>query len=495
MQAWVPLFEIFLDSPCPESEASLWLQKNFNPSSNSTPISTASLISLLTRPVEYSSTQGKKVVWIETLPCTVQARIFSFLAYDHRRFCRRDLCRLAQVVLSGEGVLDFWVKKAAQQLLDLLSMSNNRWISHLNLDSKEENTKEELFSSMPDWLKDAGKDGERMFPWLPMLLDEFNENIPNSSSGVLGTEGNFSVDIDESNREIELDEVVREVNVDEMSLGDPIDEAVEIKAKSLKTRLLNLESASNASELAKEIRELCFRTKRSSLVILTSVEPWIVDDETAAVLISHLCSTTEVSEELDWPARVLCSVVLPKFLALKEPCSRVLMMAVVEFCKAHQRAAEYALLFPLILRKEGLNNPICDVITRIMKDCLHPAQVSAFCQKVLCEDGNAQRFVCLACHRCLVGEDLVYTESLFCLWQNILTYNVRLTRDSVDELVRRVCEFSERYSKSLRFGNFVLCLVSKCSVFVKPHKFLLAAAVEKTESLVTKSILSKLSSL
>ncbi|CAA0834958.1 Unknown protein [Striga hermonthica] len=178
--------------------------------------------------------------------------------------------------------------------------------------------------------------------------------------------------------------------------------------------------------------------------------------------------TTEVFEELDWPAHVLCSMVLPKFLALKEPCSRVLMMAVVEFCKAHQRAAEYALLFPLILRNEGLNNPICDLITRIMKDCLHPTQVSTFCQKVLCEDRNAQRFVCLACHRCL---------------------------DSVDELVRRVCEFSERYSKYLRFGNFVLCLVSKCSVLVKPHKFLLAAAVEKTESLVTKSILSKLTSL
>ncbi|CAA0834959.1 Unknown protein [Striga hermonthica] len=150
----------------------------------------------------------------------VHARIFSFLAYNHRRFCRRDLCRLARVVLSGEGVLDFWVKKAAQQLLDLLSESDNKWISHLNLDS-EENTKEELFSSMPDWLKDAGKDGERMVQWLPMLPDEFNENIPDNSSGVLGTEGNFSVDIDESNQEIELDE-------DEMSLGDPIDEAVEI---------------------------------------------------------------------------------------------------------------------------------------------------------------------------------------------------------------------------------------------------------------------------
>ncbi|GER37107.1 heparin cofactor 2 [Striga asiatica] len=490
MEAWVPLFEIFLNSPCPESEASLWLQKNFNPSSNSTPISTASLISLLTRPVDDSSTQGKKVVRIETLPFTVQARIFSFLAYDHRRFCKKDLCRLARVVLSGEGVLDFWVKKAAHQLLDLLPVSNNKWISHLNLDSEEENTKdEELFSSMPDWLKDADKDGERMFPWLPMLPDEFNENIPES------TEGDFQVDMDESNQELELGEVVREVNMDETSLSDPIDEAVEIKAKSLKTRLRNLESAPNASELAKDIRELCLQTKRGSLVILTSVEPWVVDDETAAVLISHLCSTNEVLKKLDWPAHVLCSFVLPKFLSLKEPSSRVLMMAVIEYCKAHQRAAEYALLFPLILRKEGLNSPICDVITRIVKDCLHPAQVSAFCQKVLCGDRNEQRFVCLACHRCLIGEDLVFTEYLFCLWQNILNCNVRLTRDSVDELVRRVCEFSAVYSKSLRFGNFVLCLVSKCGVFVKPHKCVLTAAVEKTESLVTKSILSKLSSL
>ncbi|KAL0333787.1 UNVERIFIED_CONTAM: hypothetical protein Sangu_1534900 [Sesamum angustifolium] len=112
MEGWIPLFEIFLNSPCPESEASLWLQKAFNPSSNATPISTASFLSLLKTPsettsIDPSSPRQMRVMWIETLPAVVQARILSFLAYDHQRFCKRDLCKLARVMLSEEEVLIF----------------------------------------------------------------------------------------------------------------------------------------------------------------------------------------------------------------------------------------------------------------------------------------------------------------------------------------------------------------------------------------------------
>ncbi|KAI3447117.1 hypothetical protein Pfo_003782 [Paulownia fortunei] len=495
MEDWIPLFEIFLNSSCPENEASLWLQKTFNLSSNTTPISTTSFISLLTRPsdttsIDPSSPQEKRVMWILTLPDVVQARIFSFLAYDHQRFCRRDLCRLARIVLSEGKGLDFWVKKAAQQLLDLVSMSNYQWLSHLNLDSEEE-TVEEEFYSMPDWLTDAAKDSESMFPWLPMSPDELSEKMPLSASG--GNEDDLFIDVEESKQE-EFDEVVREVVVDELKFDDPIDTEVEKMAESLKYRLLNIESTSETVELAKEIRKLCFQSRGNSLVVLNLIEPWSADDETAAVLISHLSDGSE-ADELGWPTHILCSVVLPKFLVLSEPSSRVLVTAAIEYCKAHQRAAEYALLFPLILRNDGINNHMCDVISRIVKECLHPAHVSAFCQKLLCKDKDAQRFICLPCHRCLISEELVWTESLFSLWQNILNHNVHLMQDSVDQLVNRVCKFTDRYSRSLKFGNFLLCLVNKCAPFLKPHKLLLTAAVENTDSLVTKSILSKLSGL
>lgn len=51
MEAWVPLFEIFMNAPSPEFEASLWLQQSFNASSTPT-ITTGSFLSLLTKPCD-----------------------------------------------------------------------------------------------------------------------------------------------------------------------------------------------------------------------------------------------------------------------------------------------------------------------------------------------------------------------------------------------------------------------------------------------------------
>lgn len=44
---------------------------------------------------------------IQTLPDFVQARISSFLAYDYLRFCNKDLCRIARIMLDEGKVLDF----------------------------------------------------------------------------------------------------------------------------------------------------------------------------------------------------------------------------------------------------------------------------------------------------------------------------------------------------------------------------------------------------
>ncbi|KAK4391784.1 hypothetical protein Sango_1956200 [Sesamum angolense] len=414
MEGWIPLFEIFLNSPCPECEASLWLQKAFNPSSNASPISTASFLSLLKTPSETTSIDPSSPRQMRNTAAVVQARILSFLAYDHQRFCKRDLCKLARVMLNEGRSLDFWVKKAAQRLLDMVSVSNYQWISHFNLDTEEENVEDEFYS-MPDWLSDAAKDSDSVFTWLPMSSDELSETVPLTASGAID---------------------------------------VEPMAKSLKSRLLNVESTSEAVELGKEVHKLCSESKQNSLVVLDLIEPWSADDETAAVLISQLSNGSE-TYELGWPSHILCSIVLPKFLVLNEPASRVLMMRTIEYCKAHQTSAEYALLLPLILRNEGINNPICDVITRIIKESLHPGHVSAFCQKLLCEDKDARRFVCLPRHRCLISEELVWTDSLFSLWQNILNHNVHLTQDSVDQLVYHIHESADRcfgfYPWSVKF--------------------------------------------
>lgn len=57
-------------------------------------------------------------------------------------------------------------------------------------------------------------------------------------------------------------------------------------AKSLKQQLLYVDSATNAVELAKEIRELCIRNEGNSSAVLNLIEPWNTDVETSSVLIS-----------------------------------------------------------------------------------------------------------------------------------------------------------------------------------------------------------------
>ncbi|OMO91612.1 Fanconi Anemia group E protein [Corchorus olitorius] len=426
-------------------------------------------------------------MFIETLPGMVQSRILSFLAVENRRFSGKELSKLARHLLSESQELEFWVKKAARYLLDVVSESNmNEWISGFSLDSGEESVGEE-FDSLPEWLKDAAATNDPLLSWLPLSVSDFGSSFCDDS---LGKDEDLFSQVEE-NGENDLMESGDDIDRDQ-ALNVPLEPEIEKMAVSLRDRVLNFESSLKAVALANEIRLLCLEKGRDSLQVLNLIEPWKAEDETASVLISHLSSGDE--EELAWPSQVLCSIVLPKLLVLEEPASRLLVTSTMEYCSLHQRAAVQALLFPLVFRRNGINNPICDVITRIVRECLHPAHVSAFCQKLLCGGDEERRFTMLQCHQCLISSELVWTESLFNLFQNILNHNVQLTQDSVDCLVYHVTQMAERFSKSLKFGNFVLCLVSKCASLLKSHKNVLTEAVECTDTLVTKSILSRLAS-
>ncbi|KAM7509656.1 hypothetical protein LguiA_020109 [Lonicera macranthoides] len=500
MESWVPLLDTFLNSTCPETEASLWLQQSFNPSSNTT--TTNSFLSFLAKPTDVivldsssssyplSPTNTKRVMWIQTLPNAVQARILSFLASDHRRFCLHKLSNLARAVLSDGQEVEFWVKRAARQLLDRVSDSNYEWVSCFNLDSEEERVNND-FGSLPEWLKDAANTDDLLLPWLPISTDELNVRMPFSAYGD-DEDLEVVVEKEEEEKEDNLNRSGMEVDIVRPK-NDPIEPKIVEKVACLKTRILNFESTSKTVELSNEIRQICVGEGVDSLAILGLIEPWKVDDETASILISNLSDGNE--EELGWPSHVLCSIILPKLLLLKESASRVLLTATIEYCKLHQRAAVYALVFPLILLIEGINNPISDVMIRIMKECLHPAHVSAFCQKLLCGEEDDRKFICLPFHRCLISNQLVWTESVFNLFYNILNHNVHFTQDSVDQLVYKVNESVGGFSKSLKFGNFLLCLVNKCGPLLKCHKVALIEAVEQTNTLVTRSILSKLATL
>ncbi|KAJ9551206.1 hypothetical protein OSB04_015251 [Centaurea solstitialis] len=503
MDSWLPLLDIFMNSLSPETEASLWLQSSFNSSSNpsiSISTSTASFISLLNQPIESvvidsssssslsSSIHGKRrFMWLQTLPDVVQARILSFLTYEHAKFNKQDLSKLARDMLFDATEVNFWVKKAAHQLLDVVSDSNYKWVSCLNLDSEEKEF-EGNFGEAPKWLKDVASANDSILPWLPISVDELNMKIPhtqceNDEDMVMEVEESEDGNCESVGTQPKL--VHREI--------DPIDHETEESAACLQMRIKNLESSLKAVELVDDIRQLCLKRKVDSLTVLGLIEPWNADDEVVPILLSRLLDGNE--QDFGWTSNILCSVVLPKFLILEKPAPRVLVTATIEYCKVHHKAAVYALLFPLILRKEGINNPICDVITRIVKECLHPAQVSAFCQKLLCEEEDENNYVCLPCHQSLLSRELVWTEPLFNLFQNIFNHNVHLTQDSVDQLVSHTLESSRRFSKSLKFANFLLCFVGKCGPMLKVHKAALSEAVGSTSSFLTKSILSKLASI
>ncbi|XP_065849927.1 uncharacterized protein [Euphorbia lathyris] len=492
MEQWIPLFDIFLKSLTPETDASLWLQQSFNASS-STPITTGSFLSLLTKPIDViisntSPSSTKRVMFIQTLPDMVQSRILSFLALDRDKFCNRSLSMLARSMLIENPEVDFWVKIAARNLLDEMFESNYEWISGFNLDSGAERDHSD-FESLPSWLKDKANTDDLVLPWLPVSFDELNSREVFSSHE---SEQHSVNQVGESEGD-NLDEVGEKMEID-LPVNAPLAQEIQNTATNLRDQILNFESRSKTIELANQIRELCLEGGgRDSFTVLGLIEPWNVDDDIASIVVSHLANGTD-QEELAWPSQVLSSIILPKMLILEKPASRVLVTASIDYCKLHQKAAEYALLFPLIMRNSGINNPICDIVTRIFKECLHPVHVSAFLQKLLCDGDGKKRFICLPCHRSLISNELVWTESLFYLFHNLLIGNVQLTQDSVDKLVFHVHELAQSFSKSLRFGNFLLCFITKCSLLLKSHKLLLTKAVEQTNTLVTKSILSKLAS-
>ncbi|XP_068649417.1 uncharacterized protein [Aristolochia californica] len=477
MERWNPLIDIFLKSSSPEGEASLWMLQQ------SCPLFSA-FLSLLLSPCLSSSVSSNSCMWIQTLPNAVQTRILSFLAIESHRLCPRRLHKLAITILRTGPLLDFWVERAARNLLTIVSSDTNSSVSS-SLQLEEE------FLALPYWLENMVT-ADSPLPWFP---PEFHSKIPRASDSSKG-EGVLAlsdVGNDEEEEESEEHSYLSDGPAEmESEHGSALDPDIQLKATELKSRLLELQSATKIIPLAEEIRQLCVNAGGNSFMALGLIEPWEADEEIISVLLPHLVGGTE---EFPWSAQVLASVVLPKFLVLQCPASRFLSTATIEYCRTHQRAAVDGFLLPLVLRKEGINTSLCDIITRIIKECLHPAHVSAFCQRFLCNITEVKQRYCLPCHRNLISDDLVWTEALFSLFQNILNQNIYLTQDSVDQIAYVLDDMADRFSTSLKFSNFLLCLVGKCGTSLNSHKLLFTKVAEKTDTFITKSILSKLSTL
>ncbi|PKA63655.1 hypothetical protein AXF42_Ash005550 [Apostasia shenzhenica] len=499
MERWLPLFQILLHSPSPEGEASFWLQQHHHLRQTDSPaapsLSTSAFLSLLLSPASFvlplssassSSSTQKPRIWMQTLPFAVQCRILSLLSSESPRFCPRRLRFLAAHILdsdlpSSSDHPAFWVRRAARDLFDVLPRPVPD--SAIADEEEEQNPHEDEFDSFPHWLEDAAKTTTPLLPWLPL------PSIPSTKSA------------GKSHVYRSKEPVTINVNANLFSESEsceapprPLPSQAREKAAAVNAKLLASDLPSEAKRLADEIRQLCLESgSGNELMVLDYVKPWEVNDENLSVLLLHLVIDTDFFSK-NWPAYVLCSTVLPKLLSLRTPASRALLSSTISFCMQHQTAAVDAILFPLILHKEGVNGSMCDVLMRIVKECLHPVHVSAFCQRLLCGEGNYRRIICLSCHQELISDEVVWTDSLFNLFQHILNQDVYITSDTAERLAAVILVMASKFSKSLKFSNFLLSFVMKCNYAVKDHFVQLRDAAEKTNTFMTKSILSKLSS-
>ncbi|KAK9102181.1 hypothetical protein Sjap_019435 [Stephania japonica] len=383
MEAWIPLFNIFLNSPCPETEAALWMQNSFNDASKTTTYNTNtnSLLLLLSNPTDVAAVQS-----ISSSPSQSKRYCISQIPISgHVDSDAADCGAVADPVFSKcgeeevlwEGVVcackkyfegseegDFWVKKAARHLLDEMPSSISDGVSGLDSGQSDRELEEE-FEKLPSWLESATRSSGSVFPWLPVSRDELRQ----------GTLSSGFVDDEEEDRVLvvddeELNQVADEIETEIVCL-ESVHIAPEIQsaAAGLKSQILTFESTSRTAELADQILQLY----------------------------------------IAWPSHVLCSVILPKLLVLEEPASRVLMTAIIGFCKLHQKAAVDALLLPLVFRRDGINTPTCDLVTRVIKECLHSAHVSSYCQRLLYDGHEARGIMCLPCHQCLLSNELTNT--------------------------------------------------------------------------------------
>lgn len=436
-------------------------------------------------------------MWMQTLPPAVQSRVLSFLAMESRRFCRRRLRSLACRILEDEASgarrnREYsWVLAAAHNLLDSVSTPHDPKPHEETGEEGGGEETEEDFDSVPAWLRSVAAVESPLLPWLPLSLHQIHE---------LGRRSRFAQE-EEVEEKLTMEEEMEKSAGEQAGAHYPdlqtLNPSISERALSLKAKILTVASSSDALLMASEIQALCFghgeAANQRPLAVLSLIEPWQAEDEVASVLLSQLSTSCALGNP-HASGFLLASIILPKLMILQSPASRVLLSTTVDFCKLHQVAATNALFLPLILLKEGINSPLCDLLSKVVRECLHPSHVSACCQKLLRGATLKEEIICLPSLRSLISDYPVWTESLFSLFQQILTRGVQLTPDAVDRLVSIVDDSVSAHGKSLKFCNFLLCMITRCPHAVNHHKTLLMRTAERTDTFVTNSILSKLGS-
>ena len=474
MEAWLPLLRHLLASPAPNAAA--FSSSNNSPSS---PPPAVGLLRILLSPAPTLPSSEPTAILFRTLPPLLQSQALSFLSSSAPLLDPFQLRALASRVLSAPpGRYQFWVRQGARHLLDGLPEKDAP-------DIPCEFIEDEEFYEPPPWLKEEAARTRPALSWLPLDCRSVM-----SSRTLTGGDSLDGARLESLELEQEQYSCRQEVGRAPSPPAPPLGDSAVQRALALQNEIGVADSVLCAQQVAKDLRDLCLESGNAEAV-LSLVEPWKADDDTVRILLSNLILEEDVMHG-KWLALVLCSVVLPKLLDLQRAASSVLLSVALDICKRHPAAALGAVLFPLVLRKEGLNAPQCDVLTRIVKDCMHPLHVTAFFHRLLSGEEEERRPVCMPQHRENIGVDLVWTESLFTLFYSVLNQDIRLTPSTIEKLVSMIDRMAMKFPRSLKFGNFFLCFVSKCWHECKIHRLLLERAAETTDTFLTKAILVKL---
>ncbi|TVU07942.1 hypothetical protein EJB05_41320, partial [Eragrostis curvula] len=484
MEPWLPLIRHLLASPAANAAAF-----SSSPSSVDCPSSPHPAVALLrlllspapTLPASAESRAANPAIVFQVLPPLLQSQALSFLSSSSSLLDPHLLRSLAVRILSASsGLYDFWVRRGARHVLD--GLPDEEAVRGI---ASEEFV--DGFHEPPPWLKEAAVRARPVLPWLPL------DCRSTMTSGICGGgrgDDLGGLGLEKMGLYQDEDSEMQEAGCASPPPAPPLGDLMVQKAMALQKEIAAVESILDAQRVAKDLQDICVDS-RNAEAVLSLVQPWEADDDTLRVLLSNLV-LEEDEVRGKGPALVLCSVVLPKLLELQRPASSVLISAVLDLCKRHPTAAVEAVLFPLVLRKGGLNIPQCEVLTRVVQECMHPLHVTSFCHRLFSGEDLERRPICMPQHYENIDSYLVWTESLFALFYNILKQDICLTPSTVGELISVIDERASEFSRSLKFCNFLLCFMSKCWHECKVQRELLERAAERTNTVLTKAILAKL---
>jgi hypothetical protein len=272
-------------------------------------------------------------------------------------------------------------------------------------------------------------------------------------------------------------------NVEAMSDEDDENTAKEVLGDDLFSRAKNLgvalQSPSSHLVLPSDIDVISRATNLS--LVLKVIKPWLADDETTSLLLGAL-----LGEQAGYAqsTQILTHVLLPKLTTMQEPPSRMLGSAVLQAGKGHPRATVDAIIIPLLLRTEAGSTVNFDLINRIVEECLSTEAASSLCNRLFCPRTEEQKL-----------RSWVWTEGSVGVVHTLLSRNVTLEEAALEGLVSSLEPYSNHFSTSLKFSNFLLNLVCKYGPRLRPFKAVLQQVASGTKTFLTKSILTKVAGL